>query len=803
MNQQDASNALPSADRRGVGAGLSLAVVAGLVACLLAATYLARTPLVLGSTVGPHLERLAARHQINLTVGTFAPQGLHSLRLEGVQVVAHRDGYLIEADLETVSVTPSLRALLEERRFRPESVEVRGGRIHISRAGEAVAAPKSEDAGDEDAGDEPAPSVDGPDASSATKTSPPRPWTSRAVLHDISVSVDPSPLPMAARPLRLHRAEFDVRAPPAAIELRSGYGLLPDGTSFAMRPRPSTDPIVYAIEPRSPPRLDRWFDGPRPAAVSVEAIAVCPRCAPARLDLEGLRLFDSTLFSAHGERLSVLVSDDEVRTSLPQLDLTDGEQSPHQLTNLETIYDVQADTVSVQGNLVDDQQGRATFAAYWMGQWGVLDTHIHTQRFDSGALWKRLGVSERIAGGVWTGKIEAAYEPALDLAEVSVDLGVSDVTVEVPVVSDDELAFERAGLTLEALLQPRAATVSVSNGQAHLGEAGPIAFGGYVTGAAGAESNAKSWVFDAHAAADGLDPQQLRDGLPPSLSRLAHGTDFDGEFGFRIQSAGHTAYPESLSLEVVFSGDVDARDRDSLADVLALASDGPPSIELPGALAENLASDAWVTYEGLPAHVPRVLTAAEDAHFFSHDGFDWRGLRRAMVHNIEEGGIVRGGSTLSQQLSKNLFLDHRRTLARKLQEAYVTWRIESELSKRRILELYMNMVDFGPNIQGLRQAARRYFEVEPEELTIAQTALLAAVLPGPSLYGGRVLAGYLPSSRLEKIEHILSNLRFLRVITPDDYRRILAAASTGDVAPLELTVCDDDGQAPEGAPRCP
>jgi hypothetical protein len=785
--------------RGGVRTSLVLALLAGGLACLLAASYVVRTPLVIGPMVHEELTRLAINHDVNLRVRTFRPVGLTGLRLEQVQLVTRRGSYVVEADLDRVDITPSLGEIVSGFRLHPASIEVDGGRIQITRAPNPKDPPPSRPNSQSDSG-----------ARNAAASNPeaPNPAASkrvtRAILHDVSVSVRPAPLPGTTRPLVVHRAELVVTdASKSAVDFQGAYGQLPDTTPFSVRQVRREGAVTYVVEPEAPTRIDEWFDISAPAALSVTKVTICPECDPARVELAELRAVDHAGRVAHTDTLELTASTHEVRVGLGEVVLEESERAlPYRLRDLEAIYDAQSQTLTFQGEVRDDQSGKALFASSWSSPWGVLETDIQLENFNTDAIWPQVGIGEHVDGGIHTGSVEASFEPWMDLIELSVEMDSRDFRLDLPVVTAAPLAFDTIGLELDASIQPRARTVNVSTGAAILGteasgQTEPIRFGGYAIDAV------QGWVFEAYAAADTIHPQRLRDGLPPSIARLARGTEFDGDFGFDIRSAGHTGYPESIALSVNFSGQVDVRGDSSFADVLALAAAGPPSINLPGTIAQNVPLDVWIAYESLPTHVPQVLTAAEDAKFFSHDGFDWSGLRRALVHNVKAGGIRRGGSTLSQQLSKNLFLDHERTLARKLQEAYITWRLESELSKERILELYMNLVDWGPNIQGLRQAARRYFDIEPEQLSVEQVALLASVLPGPSLFGQQVLSGYLPSSRVEKVEHILSNLRFLGVISSREYRRIYANTIGGEIGGLDLKVCDDDGKSADDLPKCP
>lgn len=142
----------------------------------------------------------------------------------------------------------------------------------------------------------------------------------------------------------------------------------------------------------------------------------------------------------------------------------------------------------------------------------------------------------------------------------------------------------------------------------------------------------------------------------------------------------------------------------------------------------------WVPYERISIHLKRAVIAAEDSRFMSHQGFDWEGIETAVEKNLKHGRIVAGGSTISQQLAKNLFLSASRNPIRKLQEAAITVMLETLWSKRRILEVYLNVVEWGEGIYGAEAAARHYYGISAARLTRRQSAHLAAMLPNPRYY---------------------------------------------------------------------
>lgn len=142
----------------------------------------------------------------------------------------------------------------------------------------------------------------------------------------------------------------------------------------------------------------------------------------------------------------------------------------------------------------------------------------------------------------------------------------------------------------------------------------------------------------------------------------------------------------------------------------------------------------WVPYEKISRHLKQAVVAAEDDRFVEHDGFDWEGIQRAMEKNQRKGKAVAGGSTISQQLAKNLFLTPSRSYLRKAQEAVITLMIETCWSKRRILEVYLNVVEWGRGIYGAQAAARRYYGISAAALGPSEAARLAVMLPNPRRY---------------------------------------------------------------------
>ncbi|QQS16724.1 MAG: monofunctional biosynthetic peptidoglycan transglycosylase [Neisseriales bacterium] len=142
----------------------------------------------------------------------------------------------------------------------------------------------------------------------------------------------------------------------------------------------------------------------------------------------------------------------------------------------------------------------------------------------------------------------------------------------------------------------------------------------------------------------------------------------------------------------------------------------------------------WIPYLRISSHLKHAVIAAEDAKFMMHHGFDWTGMKKAIKKNIQHKKVVAGGSTISQQLAKNLFLSNKKTLWRKIEEAIITMMLETTMHKHRILEIYLNTIEWGEGIFGVEAASKHYFNVSATNLTRAQAAKLAAMISNPCFY---------------------------------------------------------------------
>ena len=163
----------------------------------------------------------------------------------------------------------------------------------------------------------------------------------------------------------------------------------------------------------------------------------------------------------------------------------------------------------------------------------------------------------------------------------------------------------------------------------------------------------------------------------------------------------------------------------------------------------------WMPYERISIHLKRAVVTAEDSHFLKHDGFDWDGIQLALEKNLARGQTRAGGSTITQQLAKNLFLSPKRSYLRKGQEAIIAAMIEMLWSKRRILEVYLNIAQWGDGIFGAEAAAQHYYRVPAARLGPVESAHLAVMLPNPRRYGRS--PGPMQQARVRRIRAYMDN----------------------------------------------
>ncbi len=181
-------------------------------------------------------------------------------------------------------------------------------------------------------------------------------------------------------------------------------------------------------------------------------------------------------------------------------------------------------------------------------------------------------------------------------------------------------------------------------------------------------------------------------------------------------------------------------------------------------------SSQYIPLSRISPFLQKAVVLSEDSSFWQHNGFDLQEMQNSLKTNLEKGRFARGGSTISQQLAKNLFLSKEKTIYRKVIEAIITVRLEEALSKKEILERYLNVVQFGKDIFGIKNAAQFYFKKTPSELNLAESAFLAFLLPGPEVYSKSFYKKQLTPFASRRIHEIIERLYRYKSISENDYQ---------------------------------
>ena len=180
-------------------------------------------------------------------------------------------------------------------------------------------------------------------------------------------------------------------------------------------------------------------------------------------------------------------------------------------------------------------------------------------------------------------------------------------------------------------------------------------------------------------------------------------------------------------------------------------------------------SPNYVTIDDISPYVKDAIIISEDVGFYSHNGFDFDELIESFKTNIQKKKYARGGSTITQQLAKNVYLTEDKSITRKIREAMITIELEKTFSKDFILEKYLNVVQFGKNIYGIRKASEYYFGKNPSQLSILEGAYLAFLLPNPEKYSANFLKKRLTPFTRERLNDILYKLKFYSKISEEEY----------------------------------
>lgn len=323
------------------------------------------------------------------------------------------------------------------------------------------------------------------------------------------------------------------------------------------------------------------------------------------------------------------------------------------------------------------------------------------------------------------------WSPAEGRVKAFGKLAIDDVSIYSPRLAEKAMTGLDVKFSWDATLDTRANALSLHSLNASMGSMG--------TSLAGTATHLNAYPrFAGTFRLARMRCQDLVDALPagfiPHLKRMKVTGTFGGLLTFecdtsRMDELTYDTFPALHGFSVTDTG---------VLDFEAVTQTFTHRLqEADGTLREfQVGPDAphWVGLDDISPYLVKAITTTEDASFFRHNGFSTYAIRQSIITNLKKGGFFRGASTVSQQLVKNLFLSRAKTISRKLEEMFITWRVEKLLPKKRIMALYLNVIELGPGIYGIKHAARHYFDKLPGELTLLECVFIASVIPSPNRY---------------------------------------------------------------------
>jgi len=280
--------------------------------------------------------------------------------------------------------------------------------------------------------------------------------------------------------------------------------------------------------------------------------------------------------------------------------------------------------------------------------------------------------------------------------------------------------------------------------------------------------------YRVHASVPAVDCQAVLDAIPRELTPSLQGFVLDGEFEADVRFEADYADLEAMVLDgKVGMNDCAVRQVPAHASAQRLNGSFTHRVTMRDGRERTVSlhdySGSFTPLESISPHMVQAVLTTEDGGFWRHKGFLPSQFKTAMQRNLAAGKVRLGASTITMQTVKNVLLSHERTLSRKLQELFLTWYVETALSKQRIMELYLNVIEFGPGIYGVTRAARHYFGKDPSELSPPEAAYLALMLPSPVRRHASWCHGAPTASMQVKLERILGIMHDRKRLSDEDY----------------------------------
>lgn len=523
----------------------------------------------------------------------------------------------------------------------------------------------------------------------------------------------------------------------------------------------------------------------RMSGISYADSLYIPALSISNYDTNGVTIRELGLVGAklaqNDERAILIVDDGKISATIAE-DSTFGRFSGDYLfdfSNIEILYAKVANRIGFGIELRDPSKASAKiFGGYDIKQ-ESLGITFEANDFDLAPLFRRASFSDafRIDSLPVSGKVALTAYDKGKLGKFDFDAKVTSGAITSKVLASDPLTAIDFELRGQLWYNPDR-TFSLNDAHARLGKI-PVDFS--ISHVRPVESDQNIFRLHVESAANAED---FIPSLPAGFAPLLSGYKLTGPYTAQLDLAFDENRPDDLALNVDIDLDrvkteaFDPRSDFSMLknkSFLVRINAATVPIEI-GPKDPN-----WVGFYDLPRNTAYAFVASEDGKFFSHNGFDIRAIRAGLIANIKAKKFVRGGSTISQQVVKNVFLNHDKTASRKFQEAFLTWQMEQNLTKLMIFELYLNLAHFARDTYGIRAAAQYYFKKNVANLTLRESLFLASILPNPIIFGGQFLEGKLSSSRLNKMINVGNALRQTNRISADEWNAAAPLIKEGKI----------------------
>lgn len=474
-------------------------------------------------------------------------------------------------------------------------------------------------------------------------------------------------------------------------------------------------------------------------------------------------------FAQNDERVILIVDEGKVSAEIDDdsyFEQFSGEYS-FDFSKVEILYARDAERVGFGIELRDSSAASAKVYGGYDIEQKSLGVTFEAKDFDVAPIFREAFFREifRIDSLPISGKVALTAYDAGKLGKLDFDVTVASGAVTSKVLARDPLTGIDLELRGQLWYNPDN-TFSLSDAYMRVGKI-PVDFS--VSHARVPETQQKIFRFYLKSAGESGD---FIPSLPSGFAPMLTGYKLSGPYAVEIDLAFDVDSPDDLALNVdvdleqVKTESFDARSDFSMLknrSFLVRINAATVPLEI------GPQDPKWVSFYDLPRNTAYAFIASEDGKFFSHNGFDLRAIRSSLIADLKARKFVRGGSTISQQVVKNVFLNHDKTASRKFQEAFLTWQMEQNLTKLMIFELYLNLAHFAKDTYGIRAAAHYYFKKEVQDLTLRESLFLASILPNPIIFGGQFMEGRLSSSRLNKMINVGNALRQMNRISAEEW----------------------------------